>query len=762
MSDQIPAIKDIRKRDGRMVSFIPQKITLAIAKAGHATSEFGPDVAEDLTIKTIREALARHDGQVLEVEAVQDIVEDVLIEGNFKATAKAYILYREQRAQLRAMKNVDDGLMSTYLDGRDWKIRENSNMPFSLQGMNCYVSSAVTKRYWLHQVYPAHVREAHSKGDIHIHDLNQLAVYCVGWDLSDLLMVGFKGVAGNVESGPPKHLRTALGQLYNFFYTLQGESAGAQAISNFDTLLAPFIRYDNLDYHQIYQAVQEFVFNLNIPTRVGFQTPFTNLSLDLSPPSYYRDTPVVIGGRHMKEVYGDFQAEMDLLNRAFAEVMMDGDSKGRIFTFPIPTYSIVKDFDWDNPVLDSVWRMTGRYGIPYFSNYVNSDLNPEDARSMCCRLRLDTRELKFRGGGLFGANPLTGSVGVVTLNLPRLGYESTSREGFFARLDKLVDISCDSLILKRKALENFTDDGLYPYSRFYLRDVKRKTGKYWSNHFSTVGLTGANEACLNFLKKDISTPEGHEFALAILNRIRERLAGYQEKTGSLFNLEATPAEGTSFRLANMDFSRHKDMVFANGQFAGSSEQDRKDFRPFYTNSTHLPVNHTTDIFDVLDHQDPLQTCYTGGTVIHGFIGEQISDPEIVKSLVRKITSNYRLPYFTITPTFSICAQDGYLVGEQAVCPKCHRPTDIYSRVVGYYRPVSRWNDGKQAEFKMRTTYTGLNNVHDHSPQPTKPAQDTAVAWKAPSVTLVQQPRHPRENPIANRGNAENFNAGLSL
>jgi ribonucleoside-triphosphate reductase len=723
MQEKAPAFTSIRKRDGRTVPFIPQKITLAIAKAGHATSEFGPDMAEDLTTKTIREALSKYPDLNVDVEGVQDIVEDVLIECNFKKTAKAYILYREHRAQLRAVTDVQDDLMSVYLDGRDWRVKENSNMPFSLQGMNCYVSSAVSKRYWLYKVYPAKIREAHKNGDLHIHDLNLLAVYCVGWDLSDLLKVGFKGVAGNVESGPPKHLRTALGQLYNFFYTLQGESAGAQAISNFDTLLAPFIRYDKLDYSQVYQAVQEFVFNLNIPTRVGFQTPFTNISFDLETPTYYRDTPVVIGGEYQKEVYGDFQHEMDLLNRAFAEVMMAGDSKGRIFTFPIPTYSIVKGFDWDNPVLDSVWKMTGRYGIPYFSNFVNSDLSPEDARSMCCRLRLDTRELKMRGGGLFGANPLTGSVGVVTLNMPRLGYESTSKTDFFQRLDKLIDIACESLILKRKALEDFTDLGLYPYSSFYLRDIKQKTGKYWSNHFSTVGLTGVNEACLNFLKKDISTPEGRSFALEILNHIRDTLTAYQVKTGSLFNLEATPAEGTSYGLATMDFARHHNMIFANGSYQGKPNS-KSDFKPYYTNSTHLPVNHSTDLFEVLEHQDPLQCCYTGGTVIHGFIGEQISDPEVVKSLVRKITENFKLPYFTLTPTFSICSHDGYLVGEQPICPKCQKPTDVYSRVVGYYRPVSRWNDGKQAEFKMRTTYKGLNNIHNSGPTP-KPVKPKA-------------------------------------
>jgi ribonucleoside-triphosphate reductase len=606
--------------------------------------------------------------------------------------------------------------MSVYLDGRDWKIKENSNMPFSLQGMNCFVSAEVSKRYWLYKVYTEKIRQAHKNGDLHIHDLNLLAVYCVGWDLSDLLLVGFKGVSGNVESSPPKHLRTALGQLYNFFYSLQGESAGAQAASNFDTLLAPFIRYDKLDYNQVYQAIQEFIFNLNIPTRVGFQTPFTNLSFDLTPPSYLKDSPVVIGGEYKDEVYGDFQEEMDLLNRVFADVMMAGDAKGRIFTFPIPTYSIVKDFNWDNPVLDSVWKMTGRYGIPYFSNYVNSDMDPEQARSMCCHLILDTRALQSKGGGLFGSNPLTGSVGVVTLNIPRLGYESTSHAEFYERLDELITIACDSLILKRKALENFTDNGLYPYSKFYLRDIKKKTGQYWGNHFSTVGLTGVNEACLNFLNKDISTPEGQEFALNILNHIRERLSEYQEKTGSLFNLEATPAEGTSHGLAALDFARHRDMIFANGRYQGKSKTDLQNFKPYYTNSTHLPVNHTTDLFEALDHQDALQSLYTGGTVLHGYVGEQITDPEVVKSLIRKVTSNYKLPYFTLTPTFSVCANDGYLVGEQHVCPKCQAPADVYSRVVGYYRPVSRWNDGKQTEFRMRTTYAGLNNVQGDQPQ----------------------------------------------
>jgi ribonucleoside-triphosphate reductase len=540
----------------------------------------------------------------------------------------------------------------------------------------------------------------------------------------------------------------------NFFYTLQGEAAGAQAVSSFDTLLAPFIRYDQLDYKGVYQALQEFVFNINIPTRVGFQTPFTNITMDLTPPAIYRDTPVVIGGVEKPEVYGDFQKEIDMLNQAFAEVMMAGDNKGRVFTFPIPTYNIVKDFDWDNHGLDSIWRMTGRYGIPYFSNFVNSDMNPDDARSMCCRLRLDNRELRKRGGGLFGANPLTGSVGVVTLNLPRLGFLAKDENDFFKRLDDLIDIANESLTIKRKELERFTDGGLYPYTKFYLRSVKAATGKFWSNHFSTIGIVGCNEACLNLFGQDITSAAGQLFGLKILTHIRGRLTDIQAQCDDLYNLEATPAEGTSYRLAKLDRMRYPGIIFANTDNDGQAPNSEKPFVPFYTNSTHLPVNHSDDLFGVLDLQDELQCCYTGGTVIHAFIGEKIDDPNLVKSLVKKITSTYRLPYFTLTPTFSICPEHGYMSGEHHLCPTCSAPSDVYSRVVGYLRPVNRWNDGKQAEFKLRRTYRAKECMDEQSGR-----------IQAAQSSVSAKPKREDQKPevkVAARRSLENINTRLPL
>ncbi len=687
----------IKKRDGRVVEFDAAKITAALLKAGKATGEFEEREARRLTMQVLSLAAAVHLPETPDVESVQDVVEQVLLDSSFRATAKAYILYREQRAQLRRIKtkaNVD--LMEGYLNKMDWRVRENSNMGFSLQGLNNHIASDITSEYWLNRIYTPAIREAHSEGDFHIHDLNLLSVYCVGWDLADLLRQGFKGIAGNVESAPPKHLRTALGQLVNFFYTLQGEAAGAQAVSSFDTYLAPFIRCDGLSFKEVKQALQEFVFNINIPTRVGFQTPFTNITLDMDVPAMLRDTPAIVGGEDQEAVYGDFQAEMDILNQAFAEVMMEGDNKGRVFTFPIPTYNITKDFDWQSERFEAVWKMAGRYGIPYFSNFVNSDMSPDDARSMCCRLRLDNRELRKRGGGLFGANPLTGSIGVVTVNLPRLGLQAESEQDFFSRLDRLMELAKDSLNTKRKELERFTDGGLYPYTTFYLRDVKARTGSYWTNHFSTIGLVGMNEACLNLLHCGINTDEGQAFALRALTRMREKLEAFQGETGHFFNLEATPAEGTSYRLALLDKKRFPEMVFANGNAAGSA--------PYYTNSTHLPVGFSTDIFDVLDLQDNLQSGYTGGTVLHGFLGEEVASTGAVRNLVRAITSQYKLPYFTLTPTFSICAEHGYLKGEQPLCPTCEAATEVYSRVVGYLRPVNRWNDGKQAEYADRTPY----------------------------------------------------------
>jgi len=689
----------IKKRDGRIVEFDSFKITAAIAKSGKATGEFDEREARKLTLRVLTLAHEMRPGPTPEVEEIQDIVERVLLDSPYYQTAKAYILYREQHAQIRQMTttfNVD--LVNHYIQKLDWKIKENSNMSYSLQGLNNYISSDVTSEYWLNCIYPPEIRNAHKDGDIHIHDLSLLSVYCVGWDLQDLLRQGFKGVEGKVESSPPKHLRSALGQIVNFFYTLQGEAAGAQAISNFDTLLAPFVRYDQLGYRDVKQAFQEFIFNINIPTRVGFQTPFTNITLDLYVPSILKDQPVIVGGEDREETYAQFQPEMDMINRAFAEVMMAGDAKGRVFTFPIPTYNITEDFDWDNPNLEPLWKMTGKYGIPYFSNFVNSDMSPEDARSMCCRLRLDNRELLKRGGGLFGANPLTGSIGVVTINLPRIGYASKIKSEFYSDLIERIQLAVKSLSIKRKILENFTEKHLYPYSKFYLRDVKNGTGSYWKNHFSTIGIIGMNEACLNFIGEDITTEHGQQFSMEVMDSIRDTLSKVQEETGEIFNLEATPAEGTSYRLSMLDKKKFPEIICAN-------ESDyRNGAAPYYTNSSQLPVNFTDDIFETLRLQDELQTKYTGGTVLHIFLGEQVNDMEALKGLIRKIANNYRLPYFTLTPTFSICPSHGYLDGEQKTCSICDQETEVYSRVVGYLRPVRQWNEGKQAEYGNRRSF----------------------------------------------------------
>ncbi|WP_321494467.1 ribonucleoside triphosphate reductase [uncultured Desulfobacter sp.] len=694
--------EQIKKRDGRVAAFDSSKITNALIKAGAATGEFNGRDAKKMTMRVLTLARDLQLGPVPEVEEIQDIVERVLLDSPFYKTAKAYIIYREQHNQIRKIAiNENVGLMESYISRMDWKVRENSNMSYSLQGLNNYISSDITAEYWLNKIYPPAIRDAHYSGDIHIHDLSLLSVYCVGWDLQDLLIEGFKGVAGKVESSPPKHFRSALGQIVNFFYTLQGEAAGAQAMSNFDTLLAPFVRYDDLEYKEVKQALQEFVFNINIPTRVGFQTPFTNITMDLNVPATLKDSPVIIGGKYQKETYAAFQEEMDVINAAFAEVMMEGDAKGRVFTFPIPTYNITADFNWANPNLENIWKMTGKYGIPYFSNFVNSDMDPEDARSMCCRLRLDNRELRKRGGGLFGANPLTGSIGVVTLNLPRVGRLALDEDDFFKRLDKLIDISAESLAIKRKILEKFTDGDLYPYSKFYLRKIKENTGVYWRNHFSTIGVLGMNEACLNFLGTDygIATPRGQAFAIKAMDHIRSKIENLQESTGEIFNLEATPAEGTTYRFAKLDKKKFKRIVCAN------EEEYKNGCDPFYTNSTHLPVNYTDDLFEALELQDELQTKYTGGTVQHLFLGEEVSDVEVVKHMVAKVSNSFRLPYFTLTPTFSVCPSHGYISGEHATCETCNADTEIYSRVVGYLRPVSQWNNGKQTEFNMRKTYT---------------------------------------------------------
>jgi ribonucleoside-triphosphate reductase len=685
----------IRKRDGRIVKFDPEKITHAIAKAGAATEEYDSGTARRLMIKVLALAEQLLGDQVPSVEEIQDIVEETLLQSPYRKTAKAYIIYRDQHARLREVINkMEVDLVDQYLQKADWKINENSNMDYSLQGLNNYISSEVSKVYWLNEIYTPEIKKAHTDGDFHIHDLSLLSVYCVGWDLYDLLIEGFRGVTGKVESRPAKHLRSALGQVVNFFYTLQGEAAGAQAFSNFDTLLAPFIRYDKLSYQDVKQALQEFIFNINVPTRVGFQTPFTNVTLDVNVPKHYAEKNVIIGGKPRNETYGEFQEELNLFNKAFLEVMAEGDAKGRVFTFPIPTYSITKDFNWDNPLMDGLWEMTAKYGVPYFSNFVNSDMSPEDARSMCCRLRIDNRELVKRGGGLFGSNPLTGSIGVVTLNMPRLGYLAQSEGEFFERLEKLMYHAKESLEVKRKVLEAFTDRNLYPYTKHYLRGIRERMGSYWKNHFSTIGLVGMNEACLNLMGKTIAEREGMDFAKRVLDFMNAKLLEYQAETGNNFNLEATPAEGTSFSLARLDKEKYPEIISAN-ENGGLA---------FYTNSTQLPVNYTDDIFEALDLQDEIQVKYTGGTVFHTFIGERIAEPIAAKVLVRKICETYHMPYFTLTPTFSVCPDHGYIRGEIAACPDCNAATEIYSRVVGYLRPVKQWNKGKQAEFELRQTY----------------------------------------------------------
>ena len=691
--------KSIKKRDGRTVKFDRKKIEKAIEKAGLETGEFDKKTAKELTEKVLAVLEARNQKQLPDVEDIQDIVEDILIDSKFKKTAKAYIIYRDQHKKLREItSNAHVDLIDQYIGNLDWKVNENSNMGYSLQGLNNYVSAEVTKTYWLDKIYTPKIGQAHKEGDLHIHDLNLLSVYCVGWDLTDLLQEGFTGVAGKVASKPAKHFRSALGQVVNFFYTLQGEAAGAQAFSDFDTLLAPFIRADKLNYGEVKQALQEFVFNVNVPTRVGFQTPFTNITLDLECPKHMADNPVIIGGEMQDSTYGDYQEEMNMLNKALLEVLSEGDANGRVFTFPIPTVNITKDFNWDNPVIESLWEASAKYGIPYFSNFINSDMDPEDARSMCCRLRIDNRQLEYRGGGLFGSNPMTGSVGVVTINLPRLALKSKNEKEFFKGLGELMDMAKDSLETKRKVLERLTDANLYPYTKFYLRNIKQRFNQYWKNHFSTIGLIGTNEAALNLLGVDIGTEKGQAFAEKTLDFMRDRLVEYQKETGNNYNLEATPAEGTTYRLAQLDKASFPDRAhFANGLGAEVKH-------PFYTNSSHLPVNYTDDLFELMDLQDNLQTKYTGGTVIHFFLGERMDDPQTLKKLVKTICKNYKLPYFTFTPSFSICKNHGYIIGEHPECPDCGEATEVYSRVVGFLRPVSQWNKGKQAEFDMREHY----------------------------------------------------------
>jgi len=693
-------ITKVQKRDGTIVDFDQTPISDAIFKALTATGRGDGKRVKKLSDKVVQILNRRFKKEEIpNVEQIQDIIEEVLILEGLVETAKAYILYREQRRRIReAVKFSEEAVerVDQYLEKLDWEVQENANMAFSLQGLNHYGVSYIVKRYWLNKIYPKEIREANESGDFHLHNLDTLGPYCAGWDLYDLLLKGFSGVPGKVEAKPAKHFRAVLGQVVNFLYTLQGETAGAVAFSNFDTLLSPFIRYDNLNYQQVKQAMQEFLFNMAIPTRVGFQNPFSNITLDLKPSPVFAKQPVIIGGKPQEEVYGEFKEEMKIFDKALYEVYMEGDAKGRPFHFPIPTINITKDFPWDESAFDGIFEASAKYGTNYFANYINSDMKPEDVRSMCCRLRLDLTELYNRGGGgLFGSGSNTGSIGVVTINMPRIGYLSKTKKEFFERLVKMMDLAKESLEIKRKTIENFIEKGLYPYSRYYLQGVKKMRGKYYANHFATIGLIGLNEALLNFIGENIARKRGRRFALEILDFMREKLVKYQKETGNIYNLEATPAESTAYRLAQKDKEKYPDSITAGTKKV-----------PYYTNSTMLPVNYTDDIFEALKLQDEIQCKYSGGTVLHLFLGERISDIQAVKNLVKKIFENFKLPYITLTPTFSICPSHGYLEGEHFECPKCtiKQPCEVYTRIVGYLRPVSQFNFGKQQEFKERKTF----------------------------------------------------------
>jgi len=669
----------IKKRDGRIVKFSEEKINSAILRSLQAAEQGDEALAQKLTDEVVKVANKRFKKDELpDIEEIQDIIEEVFVLEGLTDTVKSFILYREQRRRIRetiiatesAVERVDK-----YLEKLDWEVNENANMAFSLQGLNHHGVSYIIKKYWLNKIYPKEIREANENGDFHLHNLDSLAPYCSGWDLYDFLMKGFGGTLGKLESAPPKHFRTVLGQIVNFIYTLSGEVAGAVSFSNFDTLIAPFIRYDKLTYEQVKQSMQEFLFNMATPTRVGFQCPFSNVTLDLTPAPTFAKMPVIIGGKPQDAVYGDFQEEMNIFNRAFFEVMLDGDKNQRVFTFPIPTVNITKDFDWSNPALAPMWEATAKYGINYFANYINSEMKPEDIRSMCCRLRLDLKELSNRGGGgLFGSGALTGSIGVVTINLPRIGYLSKTKKEFFKRLGAIMELAKKSLELKRKIIENYAEKGLYPYSRFYLSGIKKTRGEYYNNHFATIGLVGMNEMLLNFIDDNIASDKGKKFALEVMDFMRDKLLEFQKETGNIYNLEATPSESTSYRLCLMDKERYPDIITA-----GTAKN------PYYTNSSLLPVDFTDDVFEALKMQDELQCKYTGGTVHHIFLGERVNDIESLKALIKKIFQKFRLPYITFSPTFSICPTHGYIDGEHFVCPKCkvEKPVEMFTNIEKY-------------------------------------------------------------------------------
>ena len=685
------------KRDGRIVDFEISKIANAMKKAFDATeTNYNQSVIDFLAVMVTADFQPKITDELIHIEDIQDSVESVLSRGGYENVAKAYILYRKQHENLRAVSDTVLDYKKTvdnYLKINDWRVKENSTVTYSVGGLILSNSGAITANYWLSEVYDEEIANAHRNGDLHLHDLSMLTGYCAGWSLKQLIQQGL-GIPGKINSTPASHLSTLCNQMVNFLGIMQNEWAGAQAFSSFDTYLAPFVRVDKLSQKEVKQCIQSFIFGVNTPSRWGTQAPFSNITLDWTVPADLRDLPAIVGGKEQDFTYGDCQKEMDMVNKAFIEIMTEGDANGRGFQYPIPTYSITKDFDWSETENNRLlFEMTAKYGTPYFSNYINSDMEPSDVRSMCCRLRLDLRELRKKSGGFFGSGESTGSVGVVTINMPRIAYLSKTEDEFYQRLDHMMDIAARSLKTKRTVITKLLDAGLYPYTKYYLGTFE--------NHFSTIGLVGMNEACLNarWLHKDLTDPEAQEFTKAVLNHMRERLSDYQEKYGDLYNLEATPAESTSYRLAKHDRNRYPEIITAN-----------MNGTPYYTNSSHLPVGYTEDIFSALDIQDDLQTLYTSGTVFHAFLGEKLPDWRAAADLVRKIAENYKLPYYTMSPTYSVCHDHGYITGEHFTGPKCGKDTEVWSRITGYYRPVQNWNDGKVQEFKDRKEY---NIGHSH-------------------------------------------------
>ncbi len=681
------------KRDGKNTEFDIQKIANAIAKAFDSQNKnHNKSIIELLALRVSADFQDKIKEDKIHVEQIQDSVENVLIQAGYGDVAKAYILYRKQHEKLRNVKNTlldYKDLVNSYVNLSDWRVKENSTVTYSVGGLILSNSGAITANYWLSEIYDEEIANAHKNADLHLHDLSMLTGYCAGWSLKQLIQEGLGGITGKITSSPAKHLATLCNQMVNFLGIMQNEWAGAQAFSSFDTYLAPFVKYDQLNYDQVKKCIESFVYGVNTPSRWGTQAPFSNITLDWTVPADLEQMPAIVGGKEMPFTYGDCKQEMDMVNKAFIEIMIDGDANGRGFQYPIPTYSITRDFDWSESENNRLlFEMTAKYGTPYFSNYINSDMEPSDVRSMCCRLRLDLRELRKKSGGFFGSGESTGSIGVVTLNIPKIAYQSKSKEEFFQRLNKLMDIAARSLDIKRTVISKLLDEGLYPYTKRYLGG--------FDNHFSTIGLVGMNEACrnANWIAESIDQPKALDFSKEVLNHMRERLSDYQEKYGCLFNLEATPAESTSYRLAKHDRRRFPDIITA-----GSGEET-----PYYTNSSHLPVSYTDDVFSALDIQDELQTLYTSGTVFHTFLGEKLPDWKSTAKLVRSIAENYKLPYYTISPTYSVCVDHGYIQGEHFSCPQCGKTSEVYSRITGYYRPVQNWNEGKTQEYKHRTEY----------------------------------------------------------